>query len=180
MIGGKFGRWLVISESPARQPYQVYATRDFWNVRCDCGTEKIIRGRDLREGHSKSCGCYKNELSRKRHTTHGLCDSPTYMVWHSMKARCTCINSRNYYNYGRRGVKLCDRWMKFDNFVLDMGVRPDGLTLDRINPYGDYEPSNCRWVEKSEQNRNKRVRKSLCDWTLTELIDEIDRRVPCP
>lgn len=89
---------------------------------------------------------------------HGLSKTPEHSSWKSMKARCYNKNNAEYYRYGGRGIKVCDRWLhSLPNFVADMGKRPDGMSLDRIDPYGNYEPSNCRWATAQQQNRNYRL-----------------------
>lgn len=117
-------------------------------VSCDCGMIKEIRRSYLNTKHFKSCGC------RPRNTTHGLSETPTYITYASMKHRCM---DKNNINYGGRGVKVCDRWLEsFENFYEDMGDRPDGCTLDRIDVNGNYEPSNCRWADNTTQLINQR------------------------
>lgn len=91
---------------------------------------------------------------------HGFSRSKVHGVWISMRQRCTNPNSQGYADYGGRGIKVCERWNSFLNFLEDMGDRPEGMTLDRINNDGDYEPSNCRWATRLEQNHNQRTRKS--------------------
>ena len=91
---------------------------------------------------------------------HGLTHSPTYYTWKSMKARCLRPTATSYWKYGGIGVKIYEPWLVFDNFLKDMGIRPQGKTLDRINPYGNYEPKNCRWATLAEQQRNRRSLKS--------------------
>jgi hypothetical protein len=115
---------------------------------CSCGGHIEVRASDVRRGTTKSCGCLKEG--------HGLTDSPTYTSWRAMKGRCLNENASNYDNYGGRGIRICDRWLNFESFLLDMGHRPKGKTLDRIDPDGNYEPSNCRWATAKQQANNQR------------------------
>jgi hypothetical protein len=103
--------------------------------------------------------------------------SPTYVTWHSMKQRCRDKNHSAYFKYGGRGITFCDRWLNFNNFLCDMGERPTGKTLDRINNNGNYEPTNCKWSTKKEQARNTRKNRYI-DFngkkiTIAELSDKI-------
>lgn len=134
----------------------------YWECRCDCGNLVEVRRDSLLRETQRSCGCLAAEDRLARATRHGACASgrsngdPTYVTWKSMRQRCRDPNSDQYWRYGGAGVKVCDRWQDFCAFLADMGPRPPGMTIDRIDPYGDYEPGNCRWVDWSTQNRNKR------------------------
>jgi hypothetical protein len=119
---------------------------------CSCGNEVKALGGNIRRGLTKSCGCLRDENRIK----HGMWGTPTYWVWHSMLDRCRNSEHKSYKNYGGRGVKVCDRWFKFENFLADMGEQPKDLTLDRRNNDGNYEPRNCRWITQKEQCRNRR------------------------
>jgi len=124
--------------------------------RCDCGTEKALPFQQLRSGQTKSCGCLRSEACKERSTTHGMKGSSTYRIWNSMKARCKPCGASRYHRYSGRGITVCKRWEKFENFLADMGVRPSAKhSLDRINNAGDYTPKNCRWATPHEQNNNK-------------------------
>ena len=127
-----------------------------WFCKCECGNFTIVRSRSLIVGTTKSCGC----LNRDNHIRHGHARvglSPTYRSWMSMKTRCLNPTPKYFQRYGGRGITVCLRWMDFKNFLADMGERPEGTTLDRYpNNNGNYEPGNCRWATKSEQNGNRR------------------------
>jgi hypothetical protein len=99
---------------------------------------------------------FQRNTRKEKSTTHGKTNSSTYMSWRSMISRCNNLNADNYKWYGGRGVTVCERWETFENFYLDMGDRPANMTLDRIDPWGNYEPTNCRWATASEQGANKR------------------------
>jgi hypothetical protein len=119
-----------------------------WVCRCDCGNEVTVASKALRKHLQKSCGC----LVR----THNMSRTTTYKSWQMMWQRCTNKANENYQSYGAKGVSVCDRWKAFEFFVADMGERPDGTSLDRIDPFGNYEPDNCRWATSAVQKANTR------------------------
>ena len=159
LTGLSFCRWTVISFNGLDQ-----RGRSTWLCECNCGTRRVVRNDLLTRGVSKSCGCLAKELNAVRNVKHGHCTNnrhngnSTYVSWKGMKQRCYNPNSDQYEHYGAIGIKVCDRWINsFINFIDDMGERPPGTTIDRINPYGNYEPNNCRWADISTQNKNKRL-----------------------
>jgi hypothetical protein len=150
LVGKRFGRWTVLGEHPERRRGR------HWLCRCDCGTERTVRENNLRYGSSKSCGCC---VARERNTRHGQSYSRVYSIWIALRQRCSNPESTNYANYGGRGITVCERWLAFENFYADMGDPPPGLSIDRIDNDGNYEPGNCQWATASEQLRNRRPSK---------------------
>ena len=156
----RFGRLLVQCEGEQRGHGR------YWRCACDCGKAALVRGDHLTGGRIQSCGCLSAELTTTRNATHGharattVGQSPTYRSWADMVKRTTNPRTRRWADYGGRGITVCDRWRDFAAFLADMGERPPGRTLDRINNDGNYEPGNCRWATPSEQAFNRRPRKA--------------------
>lgn len=154
IAGQRFGRLLALEEAGRDKFGEVK-----WRCRCDCGQERIVRGYKLRKSLTASCGCQKTEHIGMLRRTHGKSRSPEYISYRAMIRRCYDPTTRPYPWYGGRGVVVCERWLNsFLAFLKDVGPRPDGWTLDRIDPNGNYEPTNCRWAPWYVQARNKRKR----------------------
>jgi len=148
--GNRYGRLLVLDK------FIVVGNRRRrkWDCLCDCGNACSVSGNDLRNGHTRSCGCLNHTGDANR--THGLTGTPIYLSWQDMKKRCYNENHKDYLRYGGRGISVCSRWLNsFENFLEDMGERPKWLTLDRINSDENYSKSNCRWATRLDQARNK-------------------------
>lgn len=130
-----------------------YAGKGAWRCKCDCGKYLSVTTTNLTRGNTKSCGCYKAELSHK----HGMAGTSTYRIWISMRSRCNNSKDQAYANYGGRGITVCERWALFDNFLSDMGIRPPKHQIDRADNDQGYSPENCRWVLPKVNLRNKRT-----------------------
>lgn len=125
-----------------------------WECRCVCGKLARVRGSDLRRGLQTSCGCMKGS-----NKTHGMYRTPTWYSWAGMKERCDNPNHIGAANYSERGISYDPEWAEFANFYRDMGERPNGLTLERIDNDKGYSRDNCKWATRSEQRANQRPRK---------------------
>ena len=128
-----------------------------WKCACDCGEEKIVLSGNLVNGVVRSCGCKTRDLRSSSLTRHGLSNTKTYRCWSSIIRRCTSPSNPDYKDYGGRGIKVCEHWLKFDNFLADMGQCPSKKhSIDRANNELGYFKENCRWALPKEQANNKR------------------------
>ena len=152
LVGARFGYWTI-------EHVDLTGKRSMASVVCICGARRRVHIYSIERGESRSCGCVRDSETASRMTKHGKFGEREYRTWSGMLARCRNRNEANYPDYGGRGIKVCSRWLSFENFYEDMGDCPPRRSIDRIDVNGDYEPGNCRWATDHEQARNKRNNK---------------------
>jgi hypothetical protein len=174
IIGKRFNKLIVVKRMKDKR-YSTGTIKKQYLCLCDCGNYKIVSSKCLYNKATGSCGCLTKK-PKNYHKTHGLSKTKLYHIWGSMKRRCEKPKDKAYYNYGFRGIKVCDEWHDFNNFYewcIQNGYS-EGLSLDRINNNGNYEPNNCRWVDRKVQNNNTRAnviievnseRHTLSEWS---------------
>lgn len=170
-IGQRYGRLTVIERASKSQPEQAKSDhkRAYWVCRCACGSLVEASGDNLRSGNTSSCGCSRIGHGMSKYRVHG--------IWRGMLQRCENPNKDCYFNYGGRGIKVCDEWHEFETFYGDMGDPPHGGTLERKENDGPYAKWNCKWASRKEQLNNKRNNVVLTAFgrnqTLTQWAEEI-------
>ena len=162
LTGKRFHKLVVLKRAENGKRHEVR-----WHCQCDCGNLKTVRGDHLKKNQTQSCGCLAREINaeikkgNKNRETHGLVEHPLYRKWQAIKRRCTNPNTRGYRWYGDAGVKLCDQWFNDPQAFIywieeNLGECPEGHSLDRIDPFGNYEPENLRWATQQQQMNNLR------------------------
>ena len=147
--GMKYGRLTVVERAENR------GNRTKCMCACECGGVAIVTGHELAAGHTGSCGCIKKERTANLNKTHGMSGTSTYYSWQAMNRRCSDTGFDGYSRYGGVGISVCERWKSFDAFLQDMGEKPRGASIDRIDPLRGYSPDNCRWATHYEQGDTK-------------------------
>ncbi|MGI9492123.1 MAG: hypothetical protein ACR2QF_06975 [Geminicoccaceae bacterium] len=171
ITGQRFERWSALAKSEIKNRHGL------WLCECDCGTRKTVSLYKLIHGRSKSCGCLRDEIAKSQQTIHGLSESGTWNSWVSMKKRCKNTKHKSWKDYGGRGISFCDRWNSFELFLKDMGERPEGHSIERIDVNGNYTPENCVWLINENQAQNKRNSKLIRYKTEVKCIGSWERQL---
>lgn len=185
LVGQQFGRLTCLKYEGRTKQYDA-----LWLCQCECGNRCVTRAGALRGGHTLSCGCFRQERTRQSHLSHGRSHSKLYKVWTKMKERCANPHDVSYPYYGPHGIIVCREWLTFEPFqawAIAAGYQ-EGLTIERVNNDGNYEPGNCIWTTQAVQNRNKRNNiivtfqgetRKLLDWadTIGVSRDILDNRL---
>lgn len=174
LTGQIFGRLTVLAKAHNK------GVRTAWSCQCSCGSYCVVITSYLTSGDTKSCGCLQPELASVRNTKHGATKNGKwtgeYMSWSAMVARCTNPTNKKFHRYGGRGIKVDPDWLKFENFLRDMGPRPEDHTIERVDTDGDYTKSNCIWLHKSKQALNRSTNRMLSYNGETLPLSEMARR----
>lgn len=179
-----FGLWTVIGSAPSLKRRGSGVVPHVL-ARCACGTKRRVSLPNLKSSKSRSCGYYKRKRTAAARIRHGESRkgavTAEYSCWQSMLRRCLSPSHSNYGSYGGRGIRVTERWLKFEHFLADLGRRPTSAhSLDRINVNGNYEPGNCRWATSAEQRRNQRPRLRLEQFSDSDLLSECHRHQLLP
>ena len=176
LTGQRFGRLVCVKDVGRSKNRQA-----LWLCMCDCGENTIVVSTNLTSGHTKSCKCLQADIVKKRSTTHGFSRDENgtpkrlYTAWLNMKSRCSNPANPAYKNYGGRGITICNKWSKYENFhkwAMSNGYK-NNLTIERMNNNGNYEPDNCTWIPRTEQPKNTRAtrfidyfgkKKTIAEW----------------
>ena len=170
MTGKKYGRLTAIKLDHKDKRNECY-----WLCKCDCGNTTIVSGYKLRTGHTRSCGCYREEKRGDRHRSHGMTDTKLYTIWRNMKARCHNPKNDMYHRYGARGIKVCDEWRNSFNTFMEWANKAgysEGLSIERVDIDKGYNPENCRWITKKEQYLNRSDSHLVTAFGKTQTIKE--------